>query len=382
MRTSTKTIMMIAGEASGDSHGSKLVQSIQQKDPHIEFIGLGGDQMREAGVSLYFHLNDLSVVGITEVFARSSGIFSGLRTAKNMLRTLNPDLLVLIDYPDFNMIVARTAKNLGIPVLYYISPQVWAWRSGRVKKIRRYVNHMAVILPFEADFYRKHGVPVTYVGHPLLEYPAMPVVDNKTSKNEITIGLLPGSREGEINSLLPMMVQSADYLAGDFKAVHFLIPRAPTIKYDHIKSILDRQSLKNSPHINIVDMHARQVDQQSDLVIVASGTATLEAALTETPMIIVYKISPVSFHLGKMLINVPHIGLANLVAGQRVVPELIQNDATPKKIYETACTLLNNPLTMNKVRRKLKFIRQRLGAPGASDRTADIALRLLKNNCL
>jgi len=370
---------MIAGEASGDSHGSKLVKSIIQKDPQVEFIGLGGDQMQEAGVTLYYHLNDLSVVGITEVFARRSGIFSGLRTAKNMLRTLHPDLLVLIDYPDFNIIVARTAKNLGIPVLYYISPQVWAWRSGRVKKIKRYVSHMAVILPFEADFYRKNEVPVTYVGHPLLEYPAMPVVEKKKSNDEIIIGLLPGSREGEINRLLPLMVQAADYLAGAFKAVHFLIPRAPTIRYDHIQSVLDTQPLKNGPHISIVDMHARQVDQQSDLVIVASGTATLEAALAETPMIIIYKISPISYHLGKMLINVPHIGLANLVAGQRVVPELIQDDATPEKIYGTACHLLNNPLTMSKIRRKLKFIRQRLGGPGASDRTADIALRLLKN---
>lgn len=174
------------------------------------------------------------------------------------------------------------------------------------------------------------------------------------------------------------MVQSADYLAGTYNAIKFLLPRAPTITYDQIKSILDAQPLKNAPHIKIVDIHARQVDQQSDLVIVASGTATLEAALTETPMIIIYKVSPISYHLGKMLIKVPHIGLANLVADQRVVPELIQDDATPENIYKTACSLLNNPLTMNQIRRKLKYIRQRLGGPGASDRTADIALRLMK----
>jgi len=378
MQTSKKTIMMIAGEASGDSHGAKLVESIKQKNQHIQFIGLGGDQMQSAGVTLYFHLNDLSVVGITEVFARRSGIFSGLRTAKSMLRNIRPDLLILIDYPDFNMMIARTAKNLGISVLYYVSPQVWAWRSGRVKKIKRYVSHMAVILPFEADFYRKHQVPVTYVGHPLLEHPAMNVLEVTKSANEIIIGLLPGSREGEINNLLPIMIQTADLLSGTYDDITFLIPRAPTIRYDQIKSIHDALSLKNAPQIRIVDMHARQVDQQSDLVIVASGTATLEAALTETPMIIIYKISPISYQLGKMLINVPHIGLANLVAGQRVVPELIQDDATPEKIYDTACRLLNDPLTMNKIRRKLKFIRQRLGGPGASNRTADIALHLLK----
>jgi len=378
MQKTTKTIMIIAGEASGDSHGAKLVESIRQKDRQIQFIGLGGDQIQKAGVTLYYHLNDLSVVGITEVFARRGGILSGLRTAKNMLRTIRPDLLVLIDYPDFNMVVARTAKNLGISVLYYISPQLWAWRSGRVKKIKRYVDHMAVILPFEADFYRKHHVPVTYVGHPLLESPALPVLDKKTS-HETIIGLLPGSREGEINMLLPIMVQAADFMAGQFDGIKFLIPRAPTIKYEQIQSILDALSLKNAPHINIVDIHARQVDQLSDLVIVASGTATLEAALTETPMIIIYKISPISYYLGKMLIHVPHIGLANLVAGQRVVPELIQDDATPEKVFKTACQLLNNPLTMNRIRRKLKLIRQRLGGPGASHRTADIAFRLLKS---
>jgi len=370
--------MMIAGEASGDNHGAKLVESIRQKNRQIQFIGLGGDHMQKAGVTLYVHLNELSVVGITEVFARRGGILSGLRTAKNLLRTMRPDLLVLIDFPDFNMIVARTAKNLGIPVLYYIGPQLWAWRSGRVKKIKQYVNHMAVILPFETDFYRKHHVPVTYVGHPLLEHPALPVLNKKTPSNKIIIGLLPGSREGEIHNLLPVMVQSADYLAGTYNAIKFLLPRAPTITYDQIKSILDAQPLKNAPHIKIVDIHARQVDQQSDLVIVASGTATLEAALTETPMIIIYKVSPISYHLGKMLIKVPHIGLANLVADQRVVPELIQDDATPENIYKTACSLLNNPLTMNQIRRKLKYIRQRLGGPGASDRTADIALRLMK----
>jgi lipid-A-disaccharide synthase len=378
MHAKTKTIMLIAGEASGDSHGAKLVESIKQKDKHVQFIGLGGDQMQKAGVTLYYHLNDLSVVGITEVFARRGGILSGLSTAKNMLRTIEPDLLVLIDYPDFNMIVARTAKNLGIKVLYYISPQLWAWRSGRVKKIKRYVNHMAVILPFEADFYRKHHVPVTYVGHPLLEYPSLSVLDKKLS-NETIIGLLPGSREGEIKMLLPIMAQAADFMAGEFETIKFLIPRAPTIQYEQIQSILDSLSLKNSPQIQIVDILARQVDQLSDLVIVASGTATLEVALIETPMIIIYKVSPISYNLGKMLINVPHIGLANLVAGQRVVPELIQDDATPDKICRTACQLLKDPLTMNKIRRKLKLIRRRLGGPGASQRTADIALRLLKN---
>jgi len=370
--------MIIAGEASGDTHGARLVESIKQKDSSIQFVGLGGDQMAHAGVTLYVHLNDLSVVGITEVFARRSGILSAMRTAKNMLRSMKPDLLILIDYPDFNMLVAKTAKNCGIPVLYYISPQVWAWRSGRVKKIKQRVDHMAVILPFEADFYRKHQVPVTYVGHPLLEHSIIPSIDK--DPQEMIIGLLPGSREGEICNLLPIMARAADYLAGTYDTIKFLIPRAPTISRNQIDTILNAIPMKHSPHITIVDLHARQVDQQSDLVIVASGTATLEAALAETPMIIVYKVSPISYHLGKMLINVPHIGLANLVAGQRVVPELIQNDATAENVYKTACQLLNDPPAMQKICRKLRFVQQRLGGPGASQRTAGIALQLLRKS--
>ncbi|MBF0452725.1 MAG: lipid-A-disaccharide synthase [Candidatus Magnetomorum sp.] len=374
----TRTIMITAGEASGDAHGGRLVNAIHSRDKTIRFIGVGGDQMKQAGVNLYVHLKDLSVVGITEVFSKRGGIFSGLSTAKKMLREMQPDLLILIDFPDFNLIVAKTAKNLRIPVLYYVSPQIWAWRSGRVKKIKRLVDHMAVILPFEVDFYRKYQVPATYVGNPLLDHSAIPKDDAAQVKNTKTIGLLPGSRDGEIQNLLPIMAQAADRLAGTYDNIQFLIPRAPTIQRHQIQDILDQFPGTNVPCFSIVDTEARHVHYQSDLVIVASGTATLEAALTETPMIIIYRISPASYFLGKFLIDVPHIGLANLVAGQRVVPELIQDDATPEKIYQTACQLLDNPEQLLKIRRKLKLIRQRLGGPGASQRTADIAFQLLK----
>jgi len=376
-----KTIMIIAGEASGDTHGAHLVEAIKQKKQNIQFVGLGGDHMKAAGVELYVHLNELSVVGITEVFARRGGILAGLRQAKEMLRNMRPDLLILIDFPDFNMIVARTAKNLGIPILYYISPQVWAWRSGRVKKIKRLVDHMAVILPFEADFYRKHHVPVTYVGHPLLEHPVLPPVE-KESEKQLTIGLLPGSRAGEVQNLLPIMVQAADYMAGEFQDIQFVIPRAPTIESAQIQDILSQSSFKNSPQFSVVDAHAQYVNQISNLVIVASGTATLEVALSETPMIIIYKVSKISYTLVKVLVNVSHIGLANLVAGQRVVPELIQDEATPENVFVTARQMLNDPGHMQKIQRKLKMIRQRLGGPGASQKTADIAFQLLKKQAL
>lgn len=378
MKKSTQTIMMIAGEASGDAHGARLIKAIHARDKSIRFIGVGGDQMKEAGAKIYVHLKDLSVVGITEVLSKRGGILSGLSTAKSMLREKRPDLLILIDFPDFNMIVARTAKNLSISVLYYISPQIWAWRSGRVKKIKQRVDHVAVILPFEADFYRKYQVPVTYVGHPLLEHSAITIPDDHQKRKTKTIGLLPGSRDGEIQNLLPIMAQAADLLSGTYDDIQFLIPRAPTIQRNQIQDVLNQLPGINAPNFSIVDCEARQVFYQSDLVVVASGTATLEAALAETPMIIIYRISPTSYFLGKFLINVPHIGLANLVAGQRVVPELIQDDATPEKIHQTACQLLDNPSRMNRIRRKLKMIRQRLGGPGASQKTAEIAFQLIK----
>jgi len=373
-----QTIMIIAGEASGDAHAERLVKAIQNRDKTIQFIGVGGDKMRSAGVKIYVHLKDLSVVGITEVFSKRGGIFSGLSTAKQMLREKKPDLLILIDFPDFNLIVAKTAKNLGIPVLYYVCPQLWAWRSGRVKKIKQRVDHMAVILPFEVDFYHKHNVPATYVGNPLLDHQAIQKPDKIDDTTIKTIGLLPGSRDGEIKNLLPIMTQAADILAGRYDHIQFLIPRAPTIQRTHIQAILDSMPGKNKPQFSILEDDARYVYYLSDLLIVASGTATLEAALAETPMIIIYKLSPASYFLGSLIIDVPHVGLANLVAGQRVVPELIQEEATPEIIFQTACDLLDNPDRLLRIRRKLKLVRQRLGGPGASKRTADIAFQLIQ----
>ena len=382
MKQTIQTIMIVAGEASGDTHGAHLIKAMLSRNKNTQFIGVGGDQMKKAGAKIYVHLKDLSVVGITEVFSKRGGIIAGLNTAKDLLREKRPDLLILIDYPDFNLNLARTAKNLDISVLYYISPQIWAWRSGRVKKIKHRVDHVAVILPFEADFYRKYKVPVTYVGHPLLEHPAISLPDIKKDPKIKTIGLLPGSRDGEINNLLPIMAKTANILAGTYDDIQFLIPRAPTIQKEQIQGILDQCQGNNNPKFLIVDYEARQVFHQSDLVIVASGTATLEAALAETPMIIIYRVSYISYYLVKILIHCPHIGLANLVAGQRVVPELMQDDASPEKIHQTACQLLDNPDRMEKIRRKLKMVRQRLGGPGASQKTANIAFQLIKQKKL
>jgi len=373
MTTKIRKMMIVAGEASGDAHAAKVVKAIQTIQNNIYFMGFGGKAMRDAGVHIVIDSRLLSVVGITEVFSKAHVILKALKTAKKMIRTLRPDLLMLIDFPDFNFRLAKTAKQYGVPVLYYISPQLWAWRSGRVKFIKENVDHMAVILPFEAPFYETHHVPVTYVGHPLMDS----LITLNHHYHELTIGIMPGSREGEVIRLLPIMAKAADQLSALYPGIRFMIPVASSLDPSFINNILNQQTFIHNPIFQIINEGVTPIFQTCKLAIVASGTATLETALHQLPMIIVYKISRASYILGRLLINVPHIGLANLVAGDRVVPELVQYDATPENIVNEASRILDNPKVWETMKRKLKMIPKRLGPPGASFRTAEIARRLI-----
>jgi len=379
MKKKYKSVMIVAGETSGDIHGARLVNAMNiNKD--IIFFGIGGDELKNAGVKVIIDAKTLSVVGITEVFSKTRGILKGMKTAKMLLKDFRPDLLILIDFPEFNLHLAKTAKKINTPILYYVSPQIWAWRSKRVKKIKKLVDHMAVILPFEARFYQKHNVNVTFVGNPLLDHPIFPKYQPQS--NELIIGLLPGSREGEVTRLLPVMAEAADIISGHFtnENLKFLLPVAPSITKDQIKNILNYISFKNNPNIVLIENNSKLVLQQSKMVIVASGTATLETALAEKPMVIIYKISPTSYYIGKLLINVENIGLANLVAGRRLVPELIQNEVTPDNIALETIKILDNKKLYNKIIKGLKHIRNILGGPGASQRTAKIARMLLNKS--
>lgn len=370
--------MMVAGEASGDLHGSNLVRAIRQTIDSVWFCGIGGQAMNHAGVSIYLDASEISVIGISEVFTKISGILKGLRIARNILKHLNPDLLILIDFPDFNFLVARMAKRYQIPVLYYISPQIWAWRTGRVKQIKKLVNHMAVILPFEANFYQKHNIPVTYVGHPILDTRLGSI---ELSTNNITsppvIGLLPGSRYGEVSRHLPIMLQTATILKERIKDVSFLISKASSIDEEFIQAIIKSSLVSSNLAYEIISIGASSVFEKSTLAIAASGTVTLEGAIIGTPMIVIYKVSNVSYHIGKALIRVKHICLANLIAGKAVVPELIQENANPKRISEIALDLLNHPHKMEQLKEEFKIVRQLLGKPGASKRTAELVKNLL-----
>jgi len=372
-----KCVMIIAGEASGDLHGAKLVQAMRQREPSLFFCGIGSLALKRAGVRVLVDASELSVVGITEAIAKIPILLKGIGMAKMLLKSLHPDLLILIDFPDFNLHLAATAKKLGIPVLYYISPQIWAWRRGRVHKIRKLVDHIAVILPFEEAFYKAFGIPVTFVGHPLLdEDPSgLDAVSYNGASDQPVIGLLPGSRDKEIVRHLPLMMEAARTLSERFKDIRFIVSHAPSVKKNRIEPII--QDHRGNADLKLVDDPVGNIFKQSKLVVAASGTVTLEAAISGTPTVIVYKVSPISYWLGKVLIRVKHIGLANLIAGREVVPELLQKSASSKNIADTVSRMLNDEAGLEHTMKELFHIKTALGSPGASERVAEIALRML-----
>ena len=375
-RSRRPAIMIVAGEASGDLHGAKLAAALTAVDSRLTLFGIGGDHMRAAGVRVTVDARQLAVVGLTEVFSKLPGILHGWRVACRMLAEGRPDLLILIDFPDFNLRLARRAKQLQTKVLYYISPQIWAWRRRRVRQIRRRVDHMAVILPFEAEFYRRHGVNVSFVGHPLMDHdpPSGQAPRRSTPDMPPVLGLLPGSRDSEISRLLPAMLDAALRLQQRLK-VRVMLSCADSVDTHRVARLV--APYRDRLHMDTIGGGPQHIFQSADVVIAASGTVTLEAALWGVPMLIVYRVSPLSYLLGKALIRVPHIGLVNLIAGRRVVPELIQQTATPTRIAAEAESLLMQPARRDQMRAGLAEVKQRLGAAGASTRVARIATQML-----
>ena len=336
-------VMIVAGEASGDQHGAKLVCRNAAVEPDYFFLR---DRRQGPGLGRGAHsgrYRRLTVVGITEVIAKLPVVYRSLAVAKKLLQSLKPDLLILIDFPDFNLRVASAARKLGIPVLYYISPQIWAWRRGRVKKIGKLVSHMAVILPFEADFYSVHGIPVTFVGHPLLDRTSGNGEEGdaaEDSAEHVLIGLLPGSREVEINRLLPVMLDAAERMHKQDPRLTFTVSVAPTVERKLLEAMIKGRSTDGS--ISFSEEPVERLFGRCRLIVAASGTVTLQAAIAGTPMVIIYKVSPISYWLGRALIRVDHIGLINLIAGRRLVPELIQDQVTAANITDQVFGLLSD----------------------------------------
>jgi lipid-A-disaccharide synthase len=371
-------VLIVAGEASGDLHGSNLVKALKRLRPATEFFGIGGPRMMDTGVRVLVHSSDIAVVGLTEVVKKIPKILSALKTIKMAVSQRRPSLVVLIDYPDFNLLVAKYARRAGIPVLYFISPQVWAWRKRRVHTIARRVDRMAVILPFERDFYLENGVPVTYVGHPLLD--VCPPVGSRIQAARFmgintdgpVIGLLPGSRSDEIRNLMPAMAGTARMLLRRYPKLHCVLPLASTVDEEFVRSFVP----KDLP-IEIYRKDIYTLLNACDAAVVASGTATLEAALMETPLVIGYKVSPLTYRVGKLVIKAPAIGLANLVAGENYFTELIQHEVTPGRLYREVVSMLEDPDIRSRVRKGLYSVRKRLGDKGACERTAALAAEIM-----
>ena len=376
---SRKRIMIVAGEASGDLHGGNLVQAMHKIDPEISFYGVGGRNLKEAGVELIADAADMAVVGLTEVVFKLGMILKVMAQLKASLKKDRPDLIILIDYPDFNLPLAKAAKKYGIKVFYYISPQVWAWRRGRIGKIKKIVDRMAVILPFEADLYREAGVDVTFVGHPLLDvvrtkYPRKEALRRFDLREETTtVGILPGSRQSEVTRLLPVMLGAAEIIEKQIKDVQFVLPLADTLDIAFVSQII----AKHSVPVRLIPNEVYDVIGCADIAMVASGTATLETALMETPMIIIYKVSAPSYYVGRMVINIDHIGLVNIIAGKTVVPELIQFEASPENIAAGVMEILATKERMEGIKAELKKIRDMLGNHGAAERVARLAYDMI-----
>jgi lipid-A-disaccharide synthase len=374
-----RNIFIVAGEASGDMYGADLVKAMLNIYPDLCFYGIGGNKLKEAGVELIADAAKISVVGLTEVLSKLSNFFKIIKKLKDKLDALKPALVILIDFPDFNLnIVARQAKKRNIKTFYYISPQVWAWRKGRIKQIKKLVDKMAVILPFEVDLYAENNFGVNYVGHPLVDIVKVNVSKVEArrklglSEDKTTIGLLPGSRTAEIKSLLPEMMQAAQILKKNIKNAQFILPKADTLDEAIINEIIS----KYDTEIKIIAGRTYEAISCCDLAVVTSGTATLETGLLGVPMIIVYKVSLLSYFIGRLVINVKNIGLVNIIAGKTIVPEFIQKDASSRQIAAEALAILKSE-RYEQIKKELSAISAKLGKPGAAARAAQIACEMI-----
>ena len=365
--------MIIAGEASGDKHGAHLIASLKNLRPDLkfDFFGTGGHEMRAAGVKTMVDVSEVAIMGVLEV-ARSIAKFLRLfRQLREAARTRHPALVILIDWPEFNLRLAKKLKHDGHRVIYYISPQVWAWRSYRIGAIKRYVEKMLVILPFEKDYYVRNGVQVDYVGHPLLD--SVKVTSNRVefcSRYELdpskpVIALLPGSRRSELRYILPPLLEGAQLLTQSHPQLQFVLPLAKTIPQEELLT-----QIGLSRNIRFIENDTYNTLAAAELAVVASGTATLETAIIGTPMIIVYRASSLNWRLFRPLINVPYVGMPNLIAGREIAPELLQNDLNPQRLVSLITEMLDDPSRLSNLRACLAEVRENLGAANASERAA------------
>ncbi|MCT4627243.1 lipid-A-disaccharide synthase [Halodesulfovibrio sp.] len=364
-----KKIWINAGETSGDLHGGKLMEAIAAIAPDTEFCGMGGQEMRAKGLDAVLRVEDLSVMGFTEVFGKLFDILKMLRKIKHELAQRKPDAVILIDAPEFNFRVAKYAYNLGIPVYYYISPKLWAWRTGRAKFIAKHVKRLFSILPFEVEFYRQFNMEIDYIGNPLVDVIDWASIDHITpEKNKI--GILPGSRKKEIEALMPQFSQAASIMVQENPELEFHCIQAPGISQERLRE------LWTSPvPLQIHSPENRYSFMRSCLMLIAaSGTVTLESALVGTPTLITYQLSKLTFFLGTKIIKVPYVGLPNLIMNREVFPELLQEDANGDVVAQRALAWINTTGKLDAIRKDLEVLRSKVGKPGAANRAAKLII--------
>ncbi|CUH94532.1 Lipid-A-disaccharide synthase [Propionispora sp. 2/2-37] len=371
-------IMISVGEASGDLHGASVVRALKKLQPDIRLLGMGGQAMRAEGVDILYDIADISVMGLVEVVKNLPRLFRLKNMLAGVLAAEQPDVLVVIDYPDFNMRLAKEAKKLGIPVVYYISPQVWIWRKGRAKDIGEITEQVAAIFPFEAEVYRQAGARVTFVGHPLLD-----IVKPSLSKEEAyrhfgadpqrpLVLFMPGSRKQEVEQLTDIMLSAGEKISEELPGCQFFLPVATTISREMLQDKINHAGIQ----VTLTDKNTYDLMNIADIAIAASGTAILETALMQLPTVVVYKMSPLTYFLGKFLIRIPHVSLPNIIAGREIVPELLQGDANEAKTAERALAILQDDGVRGRMLQDLTDMRRKLGDSGAVQRTAELILQV------
>jgi lipid-A-disaccharide synthase len=381
-------IMISCGEPSGDLYAGALVAEILAREPSAEVFGFGGRRLAAAGARLVGDFQGLSVTGLTEAIRVLPRSFAMLRRLTAAAREQRPDVFVAIDFPDFNFRLMARLHALGIPVVYYISPQLWAWRAGRMQTMKRFVTRVLVIFPFEEELYREAGVPVEFVGHPLVELVrvrqprAALLREHGLGATAPTVALLPGSRPNELRRIVPRMAASLPLIRARVPGVQFLVAAAPNLRDELFAPLIDAATAGPSTRPALIRERTDEVLAASDVVITASGTATVQAALHERPMVVVYNLSPLTYRLGKPFVRVDTYAMANLVAGRRIVPELIQEDFTAERVAAEAVRFLTDAELYARTRDELRRVREKLGGPGASGRAADAVLAVARTQIL
>jgi len=375
-------LLISCGEPSGDLYAGALVRELHKIDPEIAVSGMGGPAFAAAGGTLLEDYRGVAVTGLTEALRKIPRSYAALRRLVAWARANRPDALVVIDFPDFNFRLARRIKALGIPVVYYISPQIWAWRPKRLQAIRRFADLVLVIFPFEEAIYREGGVPVEFVGHPLIDLarPSAPraafLRSHGFSMSAPTIAILPGSRPNEVTRILPDLMVAARKIRMRLPSAQFFVARAPNLDDSHFEAL----SAGGQTLFRVVEDDTDAILAAANVVLTASGTATVQTALHGTPMVIVYRVSPLTYRLLRRLVTVDTIGMVNLIAGERIVPELIQEAFTPATVAGEAISMLTDEGRVGRIRAGLARVREKLGGPGASRRAAEAILKIADKN--